>query len=143
MSANERTFYICQSRPDGKGDMDILLAKCNGDNKWGEFNRVRNVNTDNNEITVSIAIEEGKEVLYFSSDGKYDVQPAFGGYDIYRYDLYNGQIENIGVPINTPNNDLYYIAVPSFPDHAYYSSERVNEKGAYDIYFVEYKTIRE
>jgi outer membrane protein OmpA-like peptidoglycan-associated protein len=150
ISADEDVFYICQAAPGGKGGVDIWLSRCYGKGKWSKFTNLEAVNTEKHEITVSVAVDGDrsgmygrKEFLYFSSNGNYAGQPALGGYDIYRYDIDSGKVKHVGAPINTPRNDVYYTAVPSFPDHAYYSSERAEESGAYDIYFVDYESARD
>jgi outer membrane protein OmpA-like peptidoglycan-associated protein len=150
MSANEKTFYLCQDLPGGKGGADVWVCKRDESGKWGAFTNLESVNTKDDEICVSLVVEGEngvsgavREFLYFSSNGNPGGKTSLGGYDIYRYDIMSGDISHLPSPINTVNNDVYYSSVPSFSEHCYYSSERSDELGVYDIYYIDYKTARE
>ncbi|MDA9962797.1 hypothetical protein N9D63_07910 [Opitutales bacterium] len=65
--------------------------------------RVHALNTTSNEGQTSLSARG--DFLYFSSDRK----GGEGGYDIYRSRVYEGEIlppENLGIPINTPFDDM-------------------------------------
>ena len=75
---------------------------------------------------------DGK-TLYFSSVG----HKSMGGFDIFKSTL-NENItwsapENIGYPINTVGDDLFFMPAVS-GNHAYFSSYRDEGKGDYDIF---------
>src|SRR5690606_30514347 len=74
--------------------------------------------------------------LYFSSKGHKNM----GGYDIFRsvYDPKEGKwspAENLGYPINTPDDDIFYITSAD-GKRAYYSSVREDGLGYTDIYLI-------
>ena len=75
---------------------------------------------------------DGK-TLYYSSRGI----GTMGGFDIFRTRLNNdGTWEtpvNMGYPINTPDDDVYFVIAAS-GQHAYYSSVKNDSKGYTDIY---------
>jgi flagellar motor protein MotB len=75
--------------------------------------------------------------MYFSSKG----HNSLGGYDIfvsYVDDLGHwGKPINLGYPINTPYDDLFYSATAS-GRHAYIASNREGGKGGLDIYKITY-----
>jgi len=97
---------------------------------WSKpINAGKQINTKGNEICAFIT-EENQ--LYFSSDG----YPGFGGFDIYAT-AYQENIEidirNLGALINSPQDDIYCI-FDSNNKVIYFSSNRTNGMGGYDIY---------
>ena len=76
--------------------------------------------------------------MYFSSKG----HNIFGGYDIFVSYLdelgHWGKPINLGYPINTPYDDLFYSATAS-GRYAYIASNRPGGEGGLDIYKVTYK----
>ncbi|MCX7987637.1 MAG: OmpA family protein [Bacteroidales bacterium] len=143
-----RETSICFS-PDGKylyfvsdaerkgsiGGKDIYYCEKDEDGDWSKpKNMGPLINTPYNEEGVSIS-PDGK-TLYFSSKG----HPGMGGYDIF----YSTKTEsgwskpvNMGYPINTPDDDLFYVAL-SNGKIAYLSSNREQSVGGKDIYKVVY-----
>ncbi len=90
------------------------------------------INTPKNEESAFLA-SDGK-TLYFSSDG----HSSIGGYDIFKsvYDSIGDQWstpENLGFPINTTGNELYFKLKPNGRE-GYFSSDRFHSIGGYDIY---------
>jgi outer membrane protein OmpA-like peptidoglycan-associated protein len=74
--------------------------------------------------------------LFFSSNGL----PGYGGFDIYKTHLEDGKWsapENLGQPINSPGDEMYFALTPNSPD-GYYASSRVGGMGDMDIYQVHY-----
>jgi outer membrane protein OmpA-like peptidoglycan-associated protein len=72
--------------------------------------------------------------LYFSSKGK----NGMGGYDIYKSTFNEGtgewgEPENVGYPINTPDNDIF-ISLSKDSKRGYYASVREDAIGYDDIY---------
>jgi hypothetical protein len=93
------------------------------------------VNTPFDEVSPFIA-NDGV-TLYFSSMG----HNTMGGYDIFFTTLSDEGLwsdsENIGYPINTPQDDLFYI--PSSDEKkAFYSSSKDGGIGENDIYIITY-----
>ncbi len=105
-------------------------------NLWGKGQSAgHEVNTKFQEGSVYIH-PDGK-TMYFSSQG----HNTLGGYDIfvsYVDDLGHwGEPINLGYPINTPYDDLFYSATAS-GRYAYIASNRAGGKGGLDIYRVTY-----
>jgi len=89
------------------------------------------INTPFDEECVHIAPDGN--TLYFSSKG----HNSMGGYDVFK-SVKNDLGEwsppvNIGYPINTPDDDVFY-TVPPTGKSAYYSANRMGGVGGRDIY---------
>lgn len=115
------------------GEQDIFIVNKNG-KKWTKPENLGNlVNTEYNE-TAPVFVNDS--TIYFSSNG----HNSIGGYDIFKTTFSNGkwgQAENIGTPINTPYDDVFY--TPTNKNlKAYISSNRDGGKGGMDIYAVTY-----
>ena len=127
-------LYFASERPGGVGGSDIYV--CTRDSK-GEWTRVKNlgstINTEYDEDGPFIDYD-GK-TLYFSSKGR----KGMGGFDIFKSTLLDAERnewsepENLGYPINTPDNDIYFVS-SSDGKKAYYSSTREDGFGYDDIY---------
>mgnify|MGYP002776999864 CR=1 FL=1 len=88
------------------------------------------INTRYNEEAVFMH-PDGK-TMYFSSEG----HNTMGGYDIFKSVYENGKWstpENLGWPINTPDDDVFFVLSAS-GRHGYYSSARADGLGSRDIY---------
>lgn len=107
ISRDGNRLYFTSNRRDGVGNMDIYLSERMGNGEWGQAVNLGDVlNTALNEDTPFIT--ENDSILYFSSQGHDNI----GGYDIFRAVLgadgtWN-QPENMGYPINTTDDDLFY-----------------------------------
>ncbi|MCS7000756.1 MAG: OmpA family protein, partial [Candidatus Kapabacteria bacterium] len=99
-------------------------------NRWSEPEPLSELNSEYDEITPSIAPDN--KTLYFASN-----RPGGnGGFDIYVARLQGNRFsspQNIGAPINSPNDDISYIALPNSTT-AYFASDRPGGMGGYDIY---------
>lgn len=130
-----KTMYFSSDRPGGLGGTDIYVTT---KNNAGEWSKVKNlgpkINTPDDED--SPFIDYDSKTLYFSSKaGK-----GMGGFDIFKSNLLDAKKnewsdpENLGYPINTPDNDIYYVGTKD--GKGYYSSTRENGLGYEDIYFI-------
>ncbi len=135
-SYNGKRLYFVSTRTDldtNLGGKDIFVSDWDPDDEeWGPARNVGvTVNTQYNEDGVFMH-PDGK-TMYFSSEG----HRTMGGYDIFRTEkLDNGnwsEPENIGYPINTPDNDVFFV-VGSSGRKAYYSSIRKGGHGEKDLY---------
>jgi outer membrane protein OmpA-like peptidoglycan-associated protein len=128
-------LFFSSNRPGGKGGADIWMATKATNGKWGKVvNLGDSINTPGDET--SPFIHPDNTTFYFASDG----WPGMGGSDIYmsRNKPNNGgwaKALNLGYPINTYANEMGLI-VNANGDRAYFSSNRIPEKGL-DIYFFE------
>jgi outer membrane protein OmpA-like peptidoglycan-associated protein len=104
-------------------------------NIWGKGQSAGVVNTKFQEGSVYIH-PDGK-TMYFSSKG----HNTLGGYDIFVSHVDDlghwGKPINLGYPINTPYDDLFYSATAS-GRYAFIASNRAGGKGGLDIYKVTY-----
>ncbi|MFC6222400.1 OmpA family protein [Hymenobacter artigasi] len=127
-SPDGRYLYFVSDRPGGAGGSDIYKVDLAGKNTPVSLGPA--INTAYGEEGAFMA-PDGK-TLYFSSEG----HNSMGGYDIFKSVLENGKWstpENLGWPINTPDDDVFFVTSAS-GRHGYYSSERPGGLGAKDIY---------
>jgi outer membrane protein OmpA-like peptidoglycan-associated protein len=132
-----KVFYIYDGM--SRGDKEIfvsgLLVYTVADyNKWGKGQSIgQPVTTRYNEG--SVFVHPDGNTMYFSSQG----HNSMGGYDIFmttRNDLEQWtKPVNMGYPINTPYDDLFYASTAS-GKHAYISSNRDGGQGGMDLYRV-------
>ena len=120
-------LFFASNRGGGEGGLDIWVSKINSDQTYGvPVNAGRAINTMGNEVTPFY--DANNKQLFFSSDWHY----GFGGYDIFKskgeYSNWSGP-ENLMQPVNTAQNDLYYVITPD-NSRAYLTS---NRKGSYFI----------
>ncbi|HEY6160456.1 MAG TPA: OmpA family protein, partial [Bacteroidia bacterium] len=128
-----KTIYFSSDKPGGYGGLDIYMCMLGADGKWSEpVNLGPTVNTERDEDSPTLSFDD--KVLFFSSKG----HSGIGGYDIYKsvWDASSGkwgEAENMGVPVNSAGDDIYY--KPSNDGtHAYFASYRVQGLGDMDIY---------
>jgi len=100
-------LYLASNRRDSYGGTDIYVSGKTSEGTWGEpVNLGQGINTELNEDHPFIS-QDGK-VLYFASQGHYNI----GGYDIfYSERLPDGswtQPKNLGYPLNTTDDDLFF-----------------------------------
>ena len=114
-------LYFSSNIPNGFGGSDIWYSIIrNG--KLGEIQNAGSIiNSKGNEV--SPFYDKEISTLFFSSDG----HKGFGGFDIFKTagSLSSfKQIRNMGLGINSPADDLYYIKGID-DDVAYFSSNRI------------------
>jgi len=133
ISADGRTIFFSSNRPGGFGGMDIYTVTKLPNGKWG---RARNlgpaINTEYNDDAPFIH-PDGK-TLYFSSAG----HKTMGGLDIFKSINIKGRWTtpvNIGYPINSTNDDIYYTPTPD-GKRAYFASYRKGSIGRTDIFLI-------
>lgn len=99
-------LYFVSDRKGAKG-LDIFYATINKDGSFGSPQNVGpEVNTLGDEVTPFYDIKS--KTLYFSSNG----HASIGGLDIFKVSGVPGKwskdVINLGVPINSPADDLYF-----------------------------------
>jgi len=119
----EEIIYFVSDKEGGKGGMDIWYTSF--DNKTKTYkvpvNAGSKINTPGDEV--SPFIDPKTQTLYFSSDG----WQGIGGLDIFKT---NGEMKkwtqpvNMGVPINSNYDDLYFVVAPSNQDNGLLVSNR-------------------
>lgn len=138
-SSDGKKLFFTSNRPlTKKGepkDKDIYMASWNADkSSWENVIRLpENVNSPYDEE--GIFMHPDGKTLYFSSKG----HSTMGGYDIFYTVLKpNGTWAdpiNIGYPINTPDDDVFFVVAAS-GKHAYMTSFREDGLGEKDLYKV-------
>lgn len=132
-SPDGNTVYFVSDRPRASyGGKDIYRARKNRNGKWGRaWNLGRIVNSPYDEESVFMA-PDGK-TLYFSSKG----HNTMGGYDIFKTEMVGKKSwtepENMGHPINTPGDDIYFV-LSANGYNGYFSSVRKGGMGETDLY---------
>ena len=134
ISYEGKTLYFVSDRKEGTlGGRDIYFVNKNEKGKWEtSYNIGATLNTEYNEEGVFI-VPDGK-TMYFSSEG----HNSMGGYDIFKTELKNGiwgAPVNLGYPINTPDDDVFFVASAS-GKHGYYASAKNEGFGEKDIYMI-------
>ncbi len=136
--SGQEILYFVSNRPGGKGGLDIWASNITGVESFADPVNVTSVNTASDEM--SPFFHNNSQVLYFSTDG----DMTLGGFDVYRSVKSGGQFEkaeNVGAPINSSYNDVYY-KLSEEGDRGLLSSNRlgsqyvdeINKSCCYDIY---------
>ncbi|MBL4657346.1 MAG: PD40 domain-containing protein [Flavobacteriales bacterium] len=127
------TMYFISDRIGGQGGLDIYKSKLDKKGEWGAAQNLGSVvNSSANEEAVFMH-PDGK-TLYFSSQG----HGSMGGYDIFSA-VYNEKSKswsrpvNIGAPINTSGDDVFFVLAAN-GEKGYYSSSKTGGSGEKDIY---------
>ena len=118
-------LFFASNRPGGEGKMDIWASVFSSDGNFGNpFNLGKKINSIDNEITPYF--NDSTQTLFYSSDW----HKGMGGFDIFKTKRKNKSFEtavNLGYPINSSYNDLYY-TTNATETKSYFSS---NRQGSY------------
>ena len=135
ISKDEQTLYFTSNRPGGFGGLDLYKATKNKKNEWTYVKNLGpTINTEFDEE--GPFIDYDGVTLYFSSRG----HEGMGGHDIFK-STFNAETNrwstpaNLGYPINTPDEDVFFISSPDGKT-AYYSSLKEEGMGYQDIYVI-------
>jgi len=132
-----KTIYFSTGKYSEDGTLDLYYStRADG----GDFGPAKslgaNINTKYDDDSPFLS-KDGK-TLYFSSRG----HNTMGGYDIFKSEWDSvgrkwGAAQNMGYPVNTPDDDSYYRLSPD-GSYAYLSSYRIGGYGEKDIYTINY-----
>lgn len=134
-SPDGQTLFFSSDRPGGLGGLDIYYVIKEKNDKWSHAKNLGPViNTEFDDDSPFIHYD-GK-TLYFSSKGR----KGMGGYDIFKSEYDSVAHEwaepiNLGYPINTPDNDVFFVSTKD-GKRGYYASVREDGYGYNDIYEV-------
>ncbi|MBK5279837.1 MAG: PD40 domain-containing protein, partial [Bacteroidia bacterium] len=136
VSEDGNTIYFSSDRPGGLGGSDIYMSIKDATGQWATLKNlgpVINTELDDDDPFIDY---DGK-TLYFSSKGR----KGMGGYDIFKTSLLDleknewSEPENLGYPINTPDDDIQYVSTKD-GQRAYYASVHEDGMGYEDIYMI-------
>lgn len=127
LSADGRELYFVSDRPGGQGRLDLWVSRQQPDGNWGKpENLGPAINTPLNEQAPFI--HPDGQTLYFMSKG----HPGMGQYDLFlsrrQADGSWGPPQNLGYPINTPDNEGALI-VSLDGKTAYFDTDRLGPTG--------------
>lgn len=141
ISPDGRTLYFTSDRPGGYGGFDIYFVNRLPNGEWGlALNMGDVINTKFDEA--GPFMHQDGTTLYFSSN----CHRSMGAYDLF-YSVFkdDGTItepQNLGYPINTIENDLFYV-LSADGKRAYYSSEKKDTRGKKDVYLMDLVSLPE
>ena len=139
LSLDKDFIYFTSDRRGGYGGTDIWRIR---QLPTGEWSLAQNLGPDINTKYDEDGpfIHSNTQTLYFSSKG----HTSMGGYDIFKTSILNNGSwsvpENLGAPINTPDDDIY-IVISGDGQYAYYSSLRKDGYGEKDIYRITFPKV--
>ncbi len=137
-SFDGKIMYFVSDRPGGFGGHDIWMSRWDAEKKrWGEPRNLGSViNTEYDEE--GVFMHPDGRTLYFSSRG----HNTMGGFDVFKATMNDDgtwtKPENLGYPVNTPDDDLFFVMSAS-GKHGYYSSSSDKGYGDYDLYMITFR----
>ncbi|MGB0888261.1 MAG: OmpA family protein [Vicingaceae bacterium] len=132
LAADGKTLYFASDRDGGLGGRDIYKAELIEEDTWGNIQNLgKNINTVYNDDAPFIHPDD--RTLYFSSQGHTSV----GGYDVFSSAKDEngvfGEPVNLGYPINTIDDNRYFVLAANGKT-GYYSADGRTSKGGQDIF---------
>ena len=131
--------FVSNRAVGGFGGRDLWYCKRLPDGEWGLAQNMGSVINSQYEEDSPFISADGK-TLIFSSQG----HTSMGGFDIFRSEFVDGAWtipENIGYPINTSEDDVFFVLAPDGRT-AYYSSKMDGGFGDSDLYKLKLKVQR-
>ena len=124
-------YYVSRNRELTLGGKDILFSTLDSKGKWIKpVNLGVTINTSYDEEGVFISPDN--KYLFFASKG----HNSMGGFDIFRSERREdgtwSDPVNLGYPLNTPDDEIFYITDRT-GSHGYYSAIREGGSGSKDI----------
>lgn len=137
-SADSSMLFFTSDRPGGQGGRDIYMVRRTGRGSWSDpVNLGPTVNTPFDEDAPYFH-PDGK-TLYYSSNGPNSI----GGFDIFVTEMIGDSNTNwlaplnMGAPVNTPDDDIYFV-LSATGKSGYYSSGMEGGHGEKDIYHIKF-----
>jgi hypothetical protein len=142
----DEVLFFSSDRSGGEGKMDIWWSKINKEGSYqSAVNAGKKINSIEDEITPFYC--KPCQELFFSSTW----HKGLGGFDIFKSEYKDkelGEPKNLGVPINTSYNDIYF-SINSKQTQAFLSSNRIGsyfeekESCCNDIYMFKLPQLKE
>lgn len=131
-SADGTTIIFVSDRGNGKGGKDLYIAQRLPGGEWGLAQNMGDLLNTKYDEEGPFLHPDGY-TLYFSSKG----HNSIGGYDLFYCELQNdgswSAPINMGYPINTTADDVFYV-LSADGKRAYFSSVREDGLGGRDLY---------
>ena len=138
LTFGDRVMIISSNRAGTYGGQDLFVSIQDSTGGWSYLEQLDTlVNTAFDEF--SPYLDPQSNTLYFSSKG----HNSMGGFDVFK-SLFDpvtktwGAPENIGYPINTPEDETFF-SYRKGSNVAYYSSSRTKGYGGMDLYKIDYQ----
>ena len=142
---SDKVIFFSSDKEGGFGGNDIWYVYQKNDGKWSKpINCGANINTPCDELSPFIDVN-GKTLLFSSSGHK-----TVGGYDIFKSSIsenfeinysdtnkissFFANVQNLGTPINTVNDELFPFSDTEIDSVLYFSSNRDNNN--FDIFVI-------
>ncbi len=142
ISADNKYLYFVSNREGGYGGKDIYKCLRLPNGNWGPAQNIGpEINTKYDEDGVFIH-PDGKQI-YFASKG----HNSMGGFDIFTSTINNENgywttPVNFGAPVNTPDDEVFYITTAD-GNRAFFSSDKEGGFGEKDIYMLTYPEVEQ
>ncbi|MBA3681931.1 MAG: PD40 domain-containing protein [Bacteroidetes bacterium] len=141
LSADGNILFFVSERPGGYGGKDIYRCLRLPNGIWSKaLNMGPSINTEYDED--GAFIHPDGITFFFSSNG----HKTMGGYDIFfatlNPDNKFSEVTNLGYPINTTDDDIYFVTSPD-GKRSYVSSAKEGGYGEKDIYMISIPGARE
>lgn len=135
ISPDAKYVYFVSDREGGLGGRDIWRIKILPDGSWSKaFNLGAPINSEYDEDAPFLGADS--KTMYFSSNGP----GSMGGFDIFvsqmNEDEQWSQPENMGYPLNSYDDDIFYTTTADGLT-GFYASDKLDGEGDKDIYIVE------
>jgi outer membrane protein OmpA-like peptidoglycan-associated protein/tetratricopeptide (TPR) repeat protein len=136
ISEDNHRLYFSSDKPGGQGGLDIWYCDLMPNNEWGEpKNLGPKINTKYDEDCPFIHFDD--KTLFFSSNG----HKTMGGFDVFSTVLNKdsntwASPRNLGYPINSTDDDLYFMYSADGSKGYMSTSLRNDNYGERDLYVV-------
>ena len=135
LTVDKNILYFVSDRPGGYGGRDIYKCLKLANGEWGVAENLGpKINTKYDED--GLFISPDGQTIYFASKG----HKSMGGFDIFKSEISDekgnwSNPENIGYPLNTTDDDVFYVTSAD-GGRAYLSSDKEGGFGEKDIYVI-------
>ncbi len=136
-SADGQLLFFVSDRDGSQGGLDLWMSRWDVDKKeWAEPTNLGATLNTQHEERAPFFHPDGR-TLYFSSEG----HNSMGGLDIFKTTLQDdgswSKPVNIGYPVNTADDDVYFVMAADGRT-AYYASSKPGGYGEKDIYSIRF-----
>jgi hypothetical protein len=135
ISNDGQTLLFSSNRSGGQGNLDIYMSEATEKDDWEKPENIGPVINTSFDEEAPFLVNNG-ELLFFSSKGHH----SMGGYDIFfstkKEDGTWSKPINIGYPINTSGDDLFYVPFGD-GNTGYFVRDLPGGNGLMDIYKIE------